>query len=157
MAEGTGPVWLWGFGGADPIDSLPPAVGRSIRSPGLPPLLLSTAWKAAGPTLDDPRDRAALAIGLGLFGLAALRGFALAVLAGTVLKRPLRVFEVAALALSGVALLGLGLATPAAELLLLVSGLALARTRLVSGLEPGRGEERGPARPPRRPWVPWGR
>ena len=126
VAEGSGPVWLWGFGSADSSASLPPAVGRSVRSSGLPPLLLATVWEAAGPARDDPRDRAALAIGLGLFGLAALRGFALAVLAGTVLKRPLRVFEVAALALSGVAMLGLGLATPAAELLLLLSGLALA-------------------------------
>ncbi len=126
VAEGRGPVWLWGFGSADSSASLPPAVGRAVRSPGLPPLLLATVWEAAGPARDDSRDRAALAIGLGLFGLAALRGFALAVLAGTVLKRPLRIFEVAALALSGVAMLGLGLATPAAELLLLLSGLALA-------------------------------
>ena len=99
--------------------------------PGLPPLLLATGWEepsAAGAAREwrERRRAGGAPIGLGLFGLAALRGFALAVLAGTVLKRPLRIFEVAALALSGVALLGLGLAVPAGELLLLLGGLALA-------------------------------
>ena len=134
----AGSRWVWGLGAApspasaSPEEALPG--GRAVRSPGLPPLLL-----AAEPEDVDPgpaslgeggsasgNARAAMLEGLGLFGLAALRGFALAVLAGTVLKRPLRTFEVVALALSGVALLGGGLAVPAGALLLLVGGLALA-------------------------------
>lgn len=117
----TGADWIWGYGGVAAA-----AAGRTILSPGAPPLVLAGGWDEAGQMPRGRDDRAAVAIGLGLFGLAALRGFALAVLAGTVLKRPLRIFEVTALALSGVAVLGLGLAVPAAELLLLVAGLALA-------------------------------
>ncbi|MEO8195566.1 MAG: ATP-binding protein [Thermoanaerobaculia bacterium] len=124
---GSGAEWLWGFGAVAPESTATAVPGsRSILSPGLPPLVLAAGWEDAGNGPRGAGDRAALFVGTGLFGLAALRGFALAVLAGTVLKRPLRIFEVAALALCGVAVLGLGLAVPAAELLLLAGGLALA-------------------------------
>ncbi len=122
--------WLWGFGVVEPLpggSAVPVAwESRALRSPGLPPLVLAAGWESAGQAPRSGGEQAAVLIGLGLFGLAALRGFALAVLAGTVLKRPLRIFEVAAMALSGVAVLGLGLAVPAAELSLLLAGLALA-------------------------------
>ncbi|MEO7793870.1 MAG: hypothetical protein ABIV06_03790, partial [Thermoanaerobaculia bacterium] len=140
VAVGGGTDWVWGFGGgaaASPVlgPELAPVPGpvpernggRLVRSAGLPPLVLATGWQTASRPEPPRRDeRAAVVLGLGLFGLAALRGFALAVLAGTVLRRPLRIFEVAALALSGVAILGLGLGVPAAGLLLLLGGLALA-------------------------------
>ncbi len=129
-SAGAASAWSWGFGdpslaGAEP--ATPGVAGdRSVRSAGLPPLVLGAAWAGAGQAPRGGDRRAAILVGLGLFGLAALRGFALAVLAGTVLQRPLRTFEVAALALSGVAALGMGLAVPAGELLLLVGGLGLA-------------------------------
>ncbi len=119
--------WAWGFGSGEAVSPAPVLAGsRSIRSPGLPPLVLAAGWERVEGGPETGGGRAALFIGLGLFGLAALRGFALAVLAGTVLRRPLRVFEVSALALSGVAVLGLGLEVPTAGLLVLVGGLALA-------------------------------
>lgn len=127
--------WVWGLGAASSGSSeAPESLGRPVRPAGLPPLLLAAGWNAADAAPAglgegggaNANSRAALLVGLGLVGLAALRGFALAVLAGTVLKRPLRTFEVVALALSGVALLGFGLAVPAGALALLVSGLALA-------------------------------
>ncbi len=122
--------WLWGFGVVDPVPGASavavPRERRALRPPGLPPLILAAGWERAGEGPRSSGERAAVPIGLGLFGLAALRGFALAVLAGTVLQRPLRIFEVAAMALAGVAVLGLGLAVPAAELALLLAGLAIA-------------------------------
>ena len=125
-AVGAGPAWLWGFGDSSAAGPATPLAQREIHPAGLPPLILAAGWEGSAKPAEDSRDRAALAIGLGLFGLAALRGFALAVLAGTVLERPRRVFEVAALALCGIAALGLGLAVPVAELLLLVGGLGTA-------------------------------
>jgi len=130
VADGSAD-WTWGFG---PPDSPAPALPRSfaepgsraVFAPGLPPLVLAAGWQAATGIARDRGGAAALLVGLGLFGLAALRGFALAVLAGTVLERPRRIFEVAALALSGVAVLALGLAVPAPERVLLIIGLALA-------------------------------
>jgi signal transduction histidine kinase len=129
-AAGSGADWLWGFGVPELVAGgrgVPVArERRSLRTPGLPPLVLAAGWESAGRAPRSSGDPAGVPIGLGLVGLAALRGFALAVLAGTVLKRPLRVFEVAAMALCGVAILGRGLAVPGAELLLLLVGLALA-------------------------------
>jgi signal transduction histidine kinase len=113
--------WIWGYGGETGM-----AEGRALRSPGLPTLHLDASLGASGGDRVDPRVWAAVAVGLGLFGLAALRSFALAVLAGTVLKRRRRLVEVSTLALSGVAVLGWGLGVPWRELLYLLCGLALA-------------------------------
>ncbi len=126
-ASGGGTEWSWGFGrfALESATSVVPG-SRSVQAPGFPSLVLAAGWEGTGGEPLDARDRAAFFVGLALFGLAALRGFALAVLAGTVLERPRRIFEVAALALAGVALLGMGLAVPAAELFLLAGGLALA-------------------------------
>ncbi len=123
--------WRWGFGEpvAETLDApslLPSSASRTIRSPGLPPLVLTAGWQEAVVVSAGRGESAALLVGLALFGLAALRGFALAVLAGTVLERPRRIFEVMALALAGVAALALGLAVPPSEIGLLVAGLALA-------------------------------
>jgi signal transduction histidine kinase len=138
-----GAEWTWGFGDPSaPTPEVAALAARSVTASGLPPLVLAAAWDPASAIPGGRQDRAAVLIGLALLGLASLRGFALAVLAGTVLQRPLRIFETAALALSGVAVLGLGCAVPLAELLVLVGGLAVAGLGWFC-VWSGRGEVRG--------------
>lgn len=120
--------WRWGFG--EPAADTPAAFtlpgSDPIRVPGLPTLVLAAGWREVARVAPGRGESAALLVGVALFGLAALRGFALAVLAGTVLERPRRIFEVMALALAGVAALARGFVVPLPELALLVVGLTLA-------------------------------
>ncbi|MEO8277255.1 MAG: ATP-binding protein [Thermoanaerobaculia bacterium] len=121
------PFKTWGFGRLSQ-----PQSARELRPADLPALSLELQDPqrvATSPDTDAERTsdrRATIVVGLALFGLAALRGFALAILAGTVLTRPRRLVEVPLLGLAGVALLAIGFATPLPALSLLLGGLGVA-------------------------------
>ncbi|MEO8503681.1 MAG: ATP-binding protein [Acidobacteriota bacterium] len=95
----------------------------ALDSPG-DPRLIAEPGDELPQTLARPRRAAWIVLGLGLFGLAVLRGIGLAFLSGTVVRSRARPWQVVALGAGGVSCWLLAAAAPPSALLpLLVAGL----------------------------------